>query len=67
MYQYMCCRTVPTSVQSTAWIKSVSCRLRNINKLKQRLLHIWHGMDQSIVDSIIVKWCGHAEKCHKCI
>jgi len=28
-------------------------RVHSINELKQRLLHVWHGMDQSIIDSAV--------------
>jgi len=30
--------------------------LHSINELKQRLLHVWHGMDQSIIDSTVDEW-----------
>ena len=28
----------------------------SIDELKQRLLHVWHGMDQSIIDSAVDEW-----------
>jgi len=28
-------------------------RMHNIDELKQRLLHVWHGIDQTIIDSAI--------------
>jgi len=30
--------------------------VHSIDELKQRLLHVWHGMDQSIIDSADDKW-----------
>ena len=30
--------------------------LHSIDELKQRLLHVWHGMDQSIIDSTVDEW-----------
>ena len=31
-------------------------RVHSIDELKQRLLHVWHGMDQSIIDSAVGEW-----------
>jgi len=28
----------------------------NIDALKQRLLHVWHDMDQSVIDKAVDKW-----------
>ena len=44
--------------------------LHNIDELKQRLLHVWHGMDQSVIDNAIDEClracvradCGHFEQ-----
>jgi len=30
--------------------------MHSIDELKQRLLHVWHGMDQSIIDSAVDEW-----------
>jgi len=30
--------------------------LHSIDELKQGLLHVWHGMDQSIIDSAVDEW-----------
>jgi len=30
--------------------------LHSIDELKQRLLHVWHNMDQSITDSAVDEW-----------
>jgi len=31
-------------------------RVHSIDELKQRLLYVWHGMDQSIIDSAVDEW-----------
>ena len=31
-------------------------RVHSIDELKQCLLHAWHGMDQSIIDSAVDEW-----------
>jgi len=31
-------------------------RVHSIDDLKQRLLHVWHGMDQSIIDTAVDEW-----------
>ena len=31
-------------------------RVYSIDELKQRLLHVWHAMDQSIIDIAVDKW-----------
>jgi len=30
----------------------------DIDELKQRFLHVWHEMDQSIIDKAVDEWCG---------
>ena len=30
--------------------------VHSIDELKQRLLHVWHVMDQSIIDSAVDEW-----------
>jgi len=32
--------------------------VHNIDELKQRLLHVWHGIDQTITDSAVDGWRG---------
>jgi len=32
--------------------------MHNIDELKQRLLHVWHGIDQTIIHSAIDEWRG---------
>jgi len=33
-------------------------RVHNSDELKQRLLYVWHGIDQTIIDSAIDEWRG---------
>jgi len=33
-------------------------RAHNIDELKQCLVHVWHGIDQTIIDNAIDEWCG---------
>jgi len=35
----------------------------NIDELKQRLLHVWHGFDQTIIDNAIAEWRGRLRAC----
>jgi len=37
--------------------------VHNIDELKQRLVHVWHGMDQTIIDSAIDEWRGRLRAC----
>ena len=30
--------------------------VHSIDELKQRLLHVWHAMDQSIINSAVDEW-----------
>jgi len=39
-------------------------RVHNTDELKQRLVHVWHGMvDQTIIDSAIDEWHGRLRAC----
>jgi len=38
-------------------------RVHNIDELKQRLLHVWHGIDQTIIDNAIDQWRGRLRAC----
>jgi len=35
----------------------------HIDELKQHLLHVWHGIDQLIIDNAIDEWHGHLCAC----
>jgi len=37
--------------------------LHNIDELKQGLVHVWGGMDQTIIDSAIDEWRGRLRAC----
>ena len=31
-------------------------RLPDIDELRQRLLHVWHGLEQSLIDEAVDQW-----------
>ena len=35
----------------------------NVDELKQRLVHVWHDIDQTIIDSAIDEWRGILRDC----
>ena len=37
--------------------------VRNVDDLKQRLVHVWHGIDQTIIDNAIDEWHGRLRDC----
>jgi len=43
---------------------------RDINELRQRLLHVWRGLEQSLIDDAVDQWrtrfraCVHASGGH---
>ena len=37
---------------------SVSVTGHNVDELKQRLVHVWHGIDQTVIDNAIDEWHG---------
>ena len=37
--------------------------MHNNDELKQRLVHVWHGMDQTIINSAIDEWRGRYRAC----
>ena len=41
----------------------IGCTLHNIDELKQRLVHAWEGMDQTIIDSATDEWRGRLHAC----
>ena len=38
-------------------------RVHNVDELKQRLVHVWHGIDQTITDNAIDEWRGRLRVC----
>jgi len=41
----------------------VGCTLHNIDELNQRLVHVWDGMDQTIIDSTMDECRGRLRAC----
>jgi len=41
----------------------VHCTLHNIDELEQDLVHVWDGMDQTIIDSAFDEWRGRFHAC----
>jgi len=44
----------------------VNSRRFYLNKcceLKQRFLHVWHDIDQTIIDNTVVEWQGRLRAC----
>ena len=37
--------------------------VHNIDELKQCLLHVWHGVDQTIIDNAIDEWRERLRAC----
>jgi len=37
--------------------------VHKIDELKHRLLHVWHGVDQTIIVNAIDEWRGHLRGC----
>ena len=38
-------------------------RMHNVDELKQRLVHVWHGIDHTIIDNAIDEWHGRLHAC----
>ena len=38
-------------------------RVHNVDELEQRLVHVWHGIDQAIIDNEIDEWHGCLRAC----
>jgi len=38
-------------------------RICDITKLKERLIDMWHGLQQSVVDEAIDEWCKRLRAC----
>ena len=37
--------------------------VHNVDELKQRLVHVWHGINQTIIDNAIDEWRGRRHAC----
>ena len=38
-------------------------QVHNVDELKQPLVHVWHGIDQTIIDNAIDEWRGRLRAC----
>ena len=38
-------------------------RIRDITELKERLIDVWRGLQQSVVDEAIDEWSKHLRAC----
>ena len=38
-------------------------RVHNVSEVKQRLMDVWHGMEQSVIDSAIDEWRLRLQAC----
>ena len=38
-------------------------RMHNVDELKQHLVHVWQGIDQTITDNAIDEWRGRIRAC----
>jgi len=38
-------------------------RVHSIDKLKKCLLHVWHGIDQTVIDNATDEWRGRLRTC----
>ena len=71
LFHQICGRqTVPTSIQLTDYkVWSVvqqrvyQSLVYNVDELKQRLVHVWHGINQTIIDNSIDEWRGRLRDC----
>jgi len=71
LFHRICGRqTVPTSVQLTTRYGASSSSDRvyqswvyNVDELKQRLVHVWQRIDQTIIDNAIDEWRGRLRDC----
>ena len=34
----------------------LTCDVRDIDELRQRLLHVWRGLEQSLIDDSVDQW-----------
>jgi len=37
--------------------------VHSIDELKQRLLHVWYGIDQTTIDNAVDEWRGRLRAC----
>ena len=39
------------------------CRMNNVDELKQRLIAVWDGMQQNVIDSAVDEWRKRLRAC----
>jgi len=42
-------------------------RVHDIDELRQRLLHVWHGLEQSLIDDAVDQWQTRLQALHTCV
>jgi hypothetical protein len=60
-----CCLPSPPSVWGTVQQRVYQSRVHSVDELKQRMLDVWHGMQQSVIDSAIDEWRDRLKGCVK--
>jgi len=40
----------------TCDVNITSCHFYDIDELRQRLLHVWRGLEQSLIDDVVDQW-----------
>ena len=53
---YGACKLISKFPEENCCTYSAQSRVHRIDELKQRLLHVWHGMDENIMDSAVDEW-----------
>ena len=43
--------------------KLCHCHVRDIDELRQRLLHVWRGLEQSLIDDAVDQWPTRLRAC----
>jgi len=58
-------RSKPSWLQNLGIVQQrvYQSRVHDVDRLKQRLLDVWHGMEQSVVDSTIDEWRVRLRAC----
>jgi len=54
---------VDYKIWSVIQLRVYQSRVHNFDELKQRLVHVWHGIDQTIIDNATDEWRGRLRAC----